>query len=88
EYCLSYHRDASRRFAGRFAAKEAVVKALGVGIGQELSWTDIEVMNDGRGKPHVIFSDHAKDLFDSPLIEISISHCKTYAMAVAIWLVK
>jgi holo-[acyl-carrier protein] synthase len=60
--------------AGRFAAKEAMAKALGVGIGAELSWHDMEIKVDEKGKPFIT----------SPypyLCHLSISHTKEYAVA-------
>lgn len=54
-YCQKY-KDFHARFAGRFAAKEAVAKALGVGFGKQLSWKDFEILNDDMGKPNVIFN--------------------------------
>lgn len=83
EYCLKY-REPARHFAGRFAAKEAIVKALGTGISQEISWLDIEIVNDALGKPHASLSDQANMAFSYPEIELTISHCREYAMAVAI----
>lgn len=74
-----------RHFAGRFAAKEAVAKAFGVGIGKELSWKDIEITKDERGRPIVKLSDATFIKFKEPNIMVSISHCKEYASAVAIW---
>lgn len=85
EYCKS-HRDAHRHFAGRFAAKEAIVKAFGTGIRDGVNWTDIEILNDAEGKPHVTFSERMNEKFHNPQIQLSISHCKEYAMAVAIWI--
>ena len=85
KYCTQYHEPA-RHFAGRFAAKEAIVKALGTGFRHGISWLDIEIINDNDGCPHVYFSQSLKDLFDNPRILISISHCKDYASAVAIWI--
>lgn len=82
-YCKK-HALSYRHFAGRFAAKEAIAKALGTGIGKHLSWLDIEILNDSSGKPSVQLSKKRKDLFVSPHILISISHCKTFATAVAI----
>jgi holo-[acyl-carrier protein] synthase len=81
-YCQRY-REPARHFAGRWAAKEAVVKALGTGISQEISWLDIEISNDPRGKPVVALSKEAKEHFGDPQIALTISHCKEYAMAVA-----
>lgn len=83
-YCLA-RKDAAIHFAGRFAAKEAVVKALGTGFTEAVSWVDIEVVNDAKGKPTVLLSAKANHIFNQPLLHISISHCHTYATAVAVW---
>ncbi|MCB1107390.1 MAG: holo-ACP synthase [Chlamydiia bacterium] len=85
EYCLG-HQDAAIHLAGRFSAKEAIAKALGVGFGKSISFQDIEILNDELGRPIVEFSDAFNERFNSPHILISISHCKSYANAVAIWL--
>jgi holo-[acyl-carrier protein] synthase len=61
--------------AGRFAAKEAFAKAMGTGIGK-LSFQDIEIINDEKGKPIVTVS-----LLDKMNIFVSISHSKEYAVA-------
>ena len=71
-------------FAGRFAAKEAIVKALGTGIGSLVQWHDLEILNNDKGKPIVFVSDKVKDNFGELSLEISISHCKEYASAVAL----
>lgn len=83
-YCLE-HADPAPRFAGRFSAKEAVVKALGCGFGKDASWQDIEILSDPNGKPEVHLSDSLMKRFNNPRILLSISHCKLYATAVAIW---
>jgi holo-[acyl-carrier protein] synthase len=83
EYC-SKHKMSARHYAGRFAAKEAIAKALGTGISKDIGWTDIEIVNDSQGKPHVKFSSRIIDNFDDPQCLLSISHCKEYASAVAI----
>ena len=70
-------------FAGRFAGKEAVSKALGTGF-REFSLTDIEILNNELGKPYVIFKNGIKSYNKKYFIDISISHCKEYATAVAI----
>jgi holo-[acyl-carrier protein] synthase len=85
DYCLK-HKNPIPHFAGRFSAKEAIVKALGTGIGQQIGWLDIEILNDESGKPVVYLSAHAKKLFNDPIIQISISHCREYATAIALWL--
>lgn len=83
EYCL-YHRDASRHFAGRFAAKEAIVKALGTGFRNGISWQDIEIVNDVQGKPVVHLSSKLSQNFEGVQIHLSISHGRDYATAFAI----
>lgn len=70
-------------FAGRFAGKEAVSKALGTGF-REFSLTDIEILNNELGKPYVIFKNSIESYNKKYFIDISISHCKEYATAVAI----
>jgi holo-[acyl-carrier protein] synthase len=82
-YCL-HHRDASRHFAGRFAAKEAIVKALGTGFRDGIGWLDIEILNNHQGKPVVKLSARLKEQFNSPNIHLSISHGRDYATAFAI----
>ena len=71
--------------AGRFTAKEAIVKALGTGFG-EIGFHDIEVLADAKGKPNVYFSDALRKKIEKSQIMVSISHCKNYATAVAIWM--
>lgn len=83
-YCLK-HKDAISHFAGRFAAKEAISKALGCGIGRLASWQDIEILNNENGKPEVFLSSALKARFNDPKILLSISHSKNYAIATAIW---
>ncbi|MBS3905088.1 MAG: holo-ACP synthase [Simkania sp.] len=82
-YCLGF-RDPHPRFAGRFAAKEAVVKALGCGFGKSVSWHDVEIINNEEGKPIVHLAAHLLQKFGTRDILITISHCKLYATAVAI----
>jgi len=67
-----------QHLAGRFAAKEAVFKALG---DANLSWKDVQILNDKEGKPHcVILNGRNKKIG----VHISISHVKNYAVANAI----
>ena len=78
-------KDSFIHFAGRFAAKEAIVKALGVGFSSNISWQDICISNDEMGKPQVTFSSKVNKRFHNPKILLSISHCHEYAMAVALF---
>lgn len=84
-YCLA-NKDPVPHLTGRFAAKEAVVKALGVGFSDGLNWLDIEIRRQASGQPLVQLSPHAALKLGHPLFLISISHCHEYATAVAIWL--
>ncbi len=84
DYCFKY-KDPVPHFAGRFAAKEAIVKALGTGFGADIVWHDIEIINSESGKPEVLFSSNLNNTFENPDILVSISHCDRYATAVAIW---
>ena len=72
--------------AGRFAVKEAVAKALGTGIG-DVSWTEIEVVCDGRGKPELVLHGQAKELAASLGLynwSISLTHTDTHAVGFAV----
>jgi holo-[acyl-carrier protein] synthase len=82
-YCFK-RKEPALHLAGRFAAKEAVVKALGTGFRQGLSWLDIEIYHDAQGKPCVALSPLATQMFNHPILDISLSHCHHYATAVAI----
>jgi holo-[acyl-carrier protein] synthase len=82
-YCQRY-QDPIPRYAGRFAAKEAVLKALGTGLKPEIGWQEIEIVNDRQGKPEVHLSQRLKRTFPLTQIFVSISHCEEYATATAI----
>ncbi|QPJ62735.1 MAG: holo-ACP synthase [Candidatus Nitronauta litoralis] len=74
-------------FAGRFAAKEAVMKSLGTGMAEGIRWKDMEVLSLESGKPELKLTGKSKDLADSKNIKhihISISHDRIYAVAHAI----
>lgn len=83
DYCLRY-KKASRHFAGRFAAKEAIAKALGTGFRENISWLDIEIGHDPFGKPIAKLSPALLERFGNPSILLSISHSHEYATAVAL----
>ncbi|WP_047380679.1 MULTISPECIES: holo-ACP synthase [unclassified Cetobacterium] len=71
----------SESYAGRFSAKEAIAKALGTGV-RGFNLVDIEILNNSLGKPEVKLYGNLKE--KNVNVEISISHCKDYATAVAI----
>jgi holo-[acyl-carrier protein] synthase len=84
-YCLRM-RDPAPFFAARFAAKEAVAKAFGTGIGAELGWKSIEVVHDERGAPKVKFDAQGDALLakrGATGVLLTLSHTETTAMAVA-----
>jgi holo-[acyl-carrier protein] synthase len=77
-------REPAERYAARFAAKEAVAKALGTGFGEHLNFLDVEICRDTHGKPYAVLSDRAQTFFGKLQIHLSISHCHEYATATAI----
>ena len=82
-YC-NRNKDPAFCFAGRFAAKEALAKALGVGIGSALSWHDMEIVNNEQGKPSVVWHTDVQERFGVAKTHLSISHSHTIAMAYAL----
>ncbi len=85
-YCQS-RKQATQHFTGRWAAKEAILKALGTGWRRGISWRDMEVSNDRSGKPLVAVRGGVRDQCDQLGIHeilVTISHCRTYATAVAV----
>ncbi|HEY2810883.1 MAG TPA: holo-ACP synthase [Rhabdochlamydiaceae bacterium] len=87
DYCLK-HKDPVPHFAGRFSAKEAIVKALGTGFGEHASWLDMEILNDEKGKPCVHFSASLEKKLKDSCVLVSISHCELYVTAFALWMKK
>ena len=85
-YC-STRKAATQHYAGRWAAKEAVLKALGTGWSQGIKWTDMEVKNEPGGRPHLHFSGVAAEIaaeLEIREVMISISHCRSHATAYAL----
>ncbi len=66
--------------AGRFAAKEAISKALGTGLGANFSFTDVEILADENGAPKVYWSKQENKY----LVHLSISHSDQYAVAMVV----
>jgi holo-[acyl-carrier protein] synthase len=86
QYC-STRRAANQHYAGRWAAKEAVLKVLGTGWARGILWTDIEVVNEVSGAPTIRLVNRAADIAAERGIrnvQISISHCRAYATAFAV----
>ncbi len=83
KYCQS-KRNASERFAARFAAKEAALKAIGTGWKKGVAWTDVEVRREPGGRPTVNFSggaaEHASRL-GMKRASLSLSHTAEIATA-------
>lgn len=77
EYCESKNIQKFQSYAVRFAAKEAIYKALSDYI-EEYNWRDFEIVKDKNGRPKVNLHLNIENLED---IDISLSHCKEYAVA-------
>ena len=86
QYCESKNVQKYQSYSGRFAAKEAIFKALNDIIKDKykIKWTDLEIVNDQNGKPKVKINSNSIDIKKIRNIEISISHCKEYATAICI----
>jgi holo-[acyl-carrier protein] synthase len=85
-YCLS-HRVPAPFLAARFAAKEAISKAFGTGIGAQLGWQDMEVGRKESGEPFVILHGGGQRLLQerkARAVLISLSHTQAHAAAVAV----
>lgn len=84
-------RASAPHYAGRWAAKEAVMKVLGTGFTPDVGWTDIEILNKPSGQPYVTLTGPAKSYSDRLGIHeilVTISHTDNYATATAIGLAK
>ncbi|MDY6913858.1 MAG: holo-ACP synthase [Planctomycetota bacterium] len=90
QYCLGKRRELEH-LAGRFAAKEAVLKVLGTGWRNGINWTDVEIRNEPSGKPTVRLAGRCREIADAMQladVAVSISHISTHAIASAIGNVK
>ena len=88
DYCESKNKQKYQHYAARFAAKEATFKALSENIKDKfsVSWKDFEVVNDEQGRPKLnVYNVNLDNIED---IDISISHCKNYAVANVTVLIK
>ena len=85
-YCLS-HKNPAPFLAARFAAKEAISKAFGTGIGARLGWHDMEIRRKPSGEPFAVLHGKGEKLFASRKAKrllISLSHTENYAAVTAI----
>jgi holo-[acyl-carrier protein] synthase len=85
-YCLS-HKEPAPFLAARFAAKEAISKAFGTGIGAQLGWRDMEVARKPTGEPFVILHDGGLQLLrerGARIVHLSLSHTTNHAAAMAV----
>jgi holo-[acyl-carrier protein] synthase len=88
EYCESRGAAAAQSYAGRFAAKEAFLKALKTGGRGKITWTDIEILNDADGVPAFAVTGEAKRLLNetgAAAVHLSISHTAEHAVAQVIF---
>ncbi|MGH7826021.1 MAG: holo-ACP synthase [Candidatus Binatia bacterium] len=87
QYCENKRRGRYESYAGRFAAKEAVMKALGRGWGATVRWLDIEVARARSGKPEIVLHDKTARLAEQLGIHrwsLSITHTEHYGLAYVI----
>jgi len=87
DYCDRDRRRRLEKLAARFAAKEAILKAIGTGLTQGIAWTEVEVVRDPMGRPGVSLTGHAADEAQKRGINdwaLSLSHSGGLAIASAI----
>lgn len=85
------NKDSVEKLAGRFAAKEAILKLMGTGWRGKIAWTDIEVVNNALGQPGVTLDGEVKKIADDlgiTHISVSITHTANFAIASAVALAK
>lgn len=71
-------------FAARFATKEAVFKATGLGLGKGMTWKDVEVVNDEKGKPEICLYGKTAELLKGRSVHCSISHSKDASVSMVV----
>jgi holo-[acyl-carrier protein] synthase len=87
QYCERF-KNKFERYAGRFAAKEATMKALGTGWSRGVRWVDLEVLREKSGRPTIVLSGEAKAVADRlgvKRILLSITHTAAQALAQVIF---
>lgn len=83
KYCKR-KKSPEMSLAGRFAAKEAAMKALGTGLSGGVSWKDFEVVSGPRGRPEMRLSENIKKRLKNGSILITLTHTREHALAVAL----
>lgn len=81
------NKNGAEKLAGRFAAKEAVLKLMGTGWRGKISWTDIEIINNPAGQPEVTLHGEVKKIaakLEIKHVSISITHTANFAIASAV----
>ena len=84
------NKNRVEKYAGRFAAKEAILKLMGTGWRGKIAWTDIEIINNSSGQPQVTLDGEVKKISEKlgiTEISISITHTANFAIASAVALV-
>jgi holo-[acyl-carrier protein] synthase len=87
QYCERF-KNKFERYAGRFAAKEATMKALGTGWSRGVRWVDLEVLREKGGRPTIVLSGEAKAVADRMGVKrilLSITHTAAQALAQVIF---
>ena len=88
DYCDARGAASPQHYAARFAAKEAALKALGTGWSGGVGWQDVEVVNDSSGRPELVLSGTALELFrlaGATRAHLSLSHTAEHAVAQVIF---
>ncbi|MBN2594181.1 MAG: holo-ACP synthase [Sedimentisphaerales bacterium] len=81
------NKNEVEKLAGRFAAKEAILKLMGTGWRGKIAWTDIEIINNAAGQPEVTLGGEVKKIAEKLGIEhisVSITHTANFAIASAV----
>lgn len=82
DFCIK-KANAAECFAARFAAKEALAKALGHGFCEHFKWTDVEVSRDDSGKPAFVIGGVTRELVKDKHVLLSMTHVQSHAAAIA-----
>ena len=85
------NKNKIEKLAGRFAAKEAILKLMGTGWRGKIAWTDIEIINNSSGQPEVTLAGEVEKIADKlgiKHISVSITHTANFAIASAVALAK